>query len=597
MKRRTLLSIFLFLFISQQNNIAQLVNESNFEDSEVYFTGYYLNPFGLSSFKDIALGKINDPYLRMVINPALIPNLGDKTFSFYFDLRGDRTPSEEYNYYPPVPLMFGSSYLPTPVYNHSINRYEPQPLLSAGFIFNPSDFLNKNFYAAATYQIIRRDGSNYGSDYPVMYMNESVPAPGAGQTSIPVFPEYYGYYGSEDIFTEAHMFSLHSGYRLSDKFSLGVGANIVNYEKTNNQINSDDYGYFQEVPGYISNNVREKISDYSHFDFNGGINYSLSMSSSIGLKAGYLFGDISQINYNERIYDYSYYYNSSERDTNIGYSLIDQNWTRDGKSFYTGLNFDHKIDDVKGVTAYYIFTKSNIDLSSSSSIMDTSFYSYRWYDSFPDNEYEYFGRSFLSEEKNSTGTKETIKHEVSVTFKWDFSPSASLITGIFYKNKNDKINSKEPIELKMNSYYRERNYENADSENYFETYEKGDLTWNSEVSFWTMQVPVFFRVVFDEYLGMLIGINKVLNTWKISEDVTKFVDYRYKNENGIIEEKRGQIEKFRQPVRKITDDDTKVVLGFEINFSESLRNRIMFEPEFDPELRIAQWWLSFSANL
>jgi len=96
---------------------------------------------------------------------------------------------------------------------------------------------------------------------------------------------------------------------------------------------------------------------------------------------------------------------------------------------------------------------------------------------------------------------------------------------------------------------------------------------------------------------MLIGINKVLNTWKISEDVTKFVDYRYINENGTIEEKSSQIEKFRQPVRKITDDDTKVVLGFEINFSESLRNRIMFEPEFDPELRIAQWWLSFSANL
>lgn len=595
MKRQTLLFIFLFPLICLQNNIAQFINESNFEDSEIYFKGYYLNPFGLSSFNDVTLGKISDPYLRMVINPALIPDSGDKTFSFYFDLRGDRTPSVGYRYYTPVPLMSDAGYFPAPSHNYSIDRYEPQPLLSLGFIFNPADFLSKNFYAAVTYQIIRRDGSNYSSDYPIMYMSESIPAPGAGQPPYSYFPDYYGYYGSEDIFTEAHMFSLQSGYRLSDKLSFGVGANIVSHEKTNNQLDSDDYGYIQEVPGNISKNVRDKISDYSHIDFNGGINYYLSTYTSIGLKGGYLDGDVSQKNYYERIFDNSYYYNNSERDTNTGYSLNDQNWSRNGKSFYLGLNFNHEIDDLKEISAYYLFTKSNLDLSSGSAIMDTGYYSYRWFDSYQN--YDYLGRNFLSELRNSTGTKETVKHEVSVTLKWDFSPSASLITGIFYKNNNDKIYSKEPFELTMNSFYKENDFENAVNENYYEAYEKGDLTWNSEVSFWTMQIPVFFRIAFDEYWSMLIGINKVLNTWKISEDVIKFLDYRYTNENGTIEEKSKLTERFRQPTRKITNDDTNVVIGFEINFSESLRNRIMFEPEFDPELRIAQWWLSFSGNL
>lgn len=595
MKRQTLLFIFLFLFICLQNNIAQFINESNFEDSEIYFKGYYLNPFGLSSFNDVTLGKISDPYLRMVINPAMIPDLDNRTFSFYFDLRGDRTPSEGYRYYAPVPLMSDAGYFPAPSHNYSIDRYEPQPLLSLGFIFNPEDFLSKNFYAAVTYQIIRRDASNYSSDYPIMYMSESIPAPGAGQPPFSYFPDYYGYYGSEDIFTEAHMFSLHSGYKLSDKLSFGVGANFVSHERTNNQIDSDDYGYIQEVPGNISKNVREKLSDYSHIDVSGGINYYLSTYTNVGLKGGYLDGDVSQKNYYERVFDYSYFYNTSEGDTNTGFSLTDQHWTRAGKSFYCGLNFDHKIDDLKEISAYYLFTKSNLDLSSGSSIMDTGYYSYRWFDSYQN--YDYLGRNFLSELRSSTGTKETVKHEVSVTLKWDFSPSASLITGIFYKNENDKIYSKEPFELTMNSFYRENDFDNTVNESYYEAYEKGDLTWNSEVSFWTMQIPVFFRIDFNEFWGMLIGINKVLNTWKTSEDVIKFSDYRYTNENGTIEEKSRLTEKFRQPTRKITDDDTNVVIGFEINFSESLRNRIMFEPEFDPELRIAQWWLSFSGNL
>src|SRR3990172_12717568 len=66
--------------------------EQNFEQSQLYFNSYFLNPFGIYNFKDVAAGLIDDYFLNLQVNPANVPVLEkDKDIYLYLDFRGDRT--------------------------------------------------------------------------------------------------------------------------------------------------------------------------------------------------------------------------------------------------------------------------------------------------------------------------------------------------------------------------------------------------------------------------------------------------------------------------------------------------------------------------
>lgn len=577
---------------------AQNVSEKNFEESQIYFDSYYLNPFGLYSFKDVTPGMLNDPFLNMHINPAIIPDLESKAFRFYIDFRGDREPEQTLDVYPPIPLYGEGSFVPVPVYNYySGKQYEPEPLLSVGIISHPVKELGKKFYVAGTYQIIRRDEGHYSSPYPTYYRSSEITAPDAREGEMRYYPDYYGYYGRDDMFTEAHLFSFYTGYKFLEKLSVGLGFNAVIHERTTNYINAEDYPYSSDVAIFPSNFYREKMTDYSHLDFNIGVRYDLSPESSIGLKAGFLDGKVNQLNNYEREFDYSYNYDDMDQNINAGYSFNDQKWKRDGGTIYGGFDYKRKIDDDKTVSVYYLYSNIDLDLNNSSLILDSTFYSSSWYDTYQNISYGYNGKSFLSDRRTGMGVKTISRHEASIAFTWKISPSASVVTGIFYKNENDKINTTEPVEIFNKYEYQNTSNGNVLTDQYYEAHEKKQLTWNSNTQYWTLQIPVIFQITFDKYWGIVVGLNKILNTWNISEEIYAHIETRYVNDNGVINEKTDFLETYRQPERKITDDATRVFLGFEINFTESLKNRIMFEPEFENQLRIAQWWLAFSVDL
>lgn len=68
--------------------------EHNFETSDFYLTKYSFNPFGMSNFKEVTPGLIDNPFLNKFINPSRITYLKEK-FNFNIDYRGERA-----TYYP-----------------------------------------------------------------------------------------------------------------------------------------------------------------------------------------------------------------------------------------------------------------------------------------------------------------------------------------------------------------------------------------------------------------------------------------------------------------------------------------------------------------
>ena len=66
-------------------------------------------------------------------------------------------------------------------------------------------------------------------------------------------------------------------------------------------------------------------------------------------------------------------------------------------------------------------------------------------------------------------------------------------------------------------------------------YEKKTLVWDYKSDELTVQIPVILQFRFGEVWGWMIGVNRILNSWEITDQTTAYFERRDKNENGAIE--------------------------------------------------------------
>ena len=95
----------------------------------------------------------------------------------------------------------------------------------------------------------------------------------------------------------------------------------------------------------------------------------------------------------------------------------------------------------------------------------------------------------------------------------------------------------------------------------------------------------------------MLGINRILDNWEITEQTTAIFARRYQVENGTIREETNFGERYIEPGRNTSEDYTEVISNFEVAISEKLMVNLLLDPEFKYNFRIAQWWLSFRARL
>ena len=132
------------------------VTEQSFEQSDLYFTSYYLNTFGLYRFRDVSVGLVEDPFLDLYLNPAKLPLL-TKGNLLHLDFRGDRTSapiSDDYSIYP----LLGQSNFFAPIYIdprwYNSSRRDPEPVFSLGFLSYLRDSKSQKVLLGGTYQLI-----------------------------------------------------------------------------------------------------------------------------------------------------------------------------------------------------------------------------------------------------------------------------------------------------------------------------------------------------------------------------------------------------------------------------------------------------------
>lgn len=600
MKIKVIILLLISSAIIYPQYFSERSTEQNFEQSDLYFKSHFLNTFGLFNFKKIAPGFFDDPFLNLYINPAAVPDLGDEELLLYIDFRGDRTEVSIIDNY--VVHRYYTDVIYRPYFDprwFAATRSEPEPIFSLGILNYPLKDLTKNLFIGGTYQLINRGEKFYSVPYGIYYPNYYYDALGIRAEGLDNIPIQDRYAGKDELSTVGHLFSAFTGYKISDKLSAGLSLNGVIHSREGEYSNTynDEFGQTSNY-NWSNSNSEARNQDYDHLDFSIGVLYNLTPKITVGAKIGYLKGETDQ--YYSSANKSSHQYNIPNISNEWSYSINDyqnkQEWNHDGNSKYFSLNFTRYIDDNKEFSGYYRYTNSDIELTNSSNILDTSFYTSRYYSTWDTAYSSYNGRSFTSDIRNGSGKRKVYVHEALLNFLWKLTDKTSVRAGIYYNSTNSQVNSSEPVIALRKSAYSHTYKYNSWNNNY-ELFEDKLLEWNYESQSWSIQIPIVFNFSINEKWGLMFGLNRILNGWEIHDQTTAYFTKREKNDNGQVTVENNFGERYTQPAQKITEDFMKVMAGLNVTLSKSFKINLLLDPEFDNEFRFAQWWLGFTAKL
>lgn len=571
--------------------------EKSFENSRLYFNSHYLNTFGLQRFKNVAVGLVNDPFLNLYLNPAILPKL-ERDNMLYLDFRGDRTDTPiinswvepggyTYDYRPGI--------YPDPRW-YSQARGEPEPLFSLGIFAYPFPKRLKNLFVGATYQLIHKQEKFYQVPawiYSSRLGYDAFGAEAANKSDIPIQERSVG---ADEMLNEAHLFTAHLGYRLSPKLSAGISLNGVNHSRDGEylQIQNDEYGNIDNN-SWKYHNQRTRNQNYDHLDVAGGIRYQPASDFFAGIKIGQLKGNADQDFFSV---DSSHYRNnqpnvSPEWSYSLSRSVTTQEWRHQGTTRYGRVSLGKKLKSGQEWKFYYRYAQKNVDYSNRSAIEDTSFYSSRWV--WNNQSQEYLSHSSLTDTRHGSGTRKTKIHEAMLNFHWKLTRKNFLNAGIYYSRENTLISGEEPVLAKRHSFY--KNTGQYPREDVRLLVEDKNLDWQYQATKWSIQIPVLLDFRLSEQWGVLLGVNKSLVSWDIRDRTIAYFSKREKLENKELNSETNFGELYKEPDKKISEDYTDVIARFEVKISPQFRIHLLIDPEFEDHFRIAQWWLGFRSNL
>lgn len=585
-------------------SFAQYYNErlvaENFEYSNLYFNSYYLNPYGLAGFKEMAAGFIADPFLSLKINPANLPEPGSKDVLFYLDFRGDWADAEYTDglAVPTFDLRVASPYY----YGvdrrwNSVSKTEPEPIVAFGIILRPLSEITNRLYLSGSYEYLRKNENFNDFPYNIYYYNFYYDAFGVRALGVEGMPVIDRYGGVDEMTNSGHLFSLFAGFDISDDIKAGIGMNGVFHSREGEFSNSyrDQYSS-SGVGDWVSKQSTERNQDYQHLDFTAGIKYLLTKTLSLGLKAGMLNGKAEQ-SYSTLNYYFSKN-NKPDTSTTWYYYFFDgtteQTWNLDGTTTYFGFDFQKSIQKDKWFSGYYQFSSSGLDLSTSSMVTDTNQNSSRW--QYTTDWYLYKNFGAARDYRSGIGDRDIKSHEGVLNLRWNLSDKTTLSAGIFFRSVKTIVTSREPAKVYRVSENRSYNSNNYNYYSYMKLIEDKTLVWDYQSEFTTLQIPVLITHLFDEKWEMLYGIARVSNAWNIEETTTAYFAKRetVTQDTSKLETNFG--ERYESPDKKITEDFIKFLVQFKLSITKDLNARVMFEPSFDPYIRFAQWWLAFEAK-
>ncbi len=599
----TLFCLLTGAIFAQYNN--QTVAEKDYEHSDLFFQSSFMNPFGIAKFKDVAPGMINDPFLNLHINPAMLPDLDTANFLLYLDFRGDQTEPRVVQSFVYPMMTAKCAFVPYPSYDPrllSTARTEPEPVVSFGILGNPLKNFLPGFNAGLTYQMIHKETKYYTMPFSIYNPNIYYDAFGktvALDSNIPVIDRQSG---KDEMTNDAHQITLFAGSEITDRLAIGLSFSCVFQNRDGGYINDNNNNNYSgyNSGGSSSGDENARNQKYHHTDISLGLQYRTCPQFIVGAVAGILQGKSEQ---SHTKYDY-YNYNYNHPNVDPTWSLNDsknstaQNWVHDGTTSYLGFNFSNRQNDDREITGYYRFQSGEEDISNNTTIFDTSYYTYKYNTSYNNGWYHYNGASLTSDKRNENGDKKVIDHKFLINVRLKITPLTHVAIGFSYDYTKTTIESQGPVNslLVSTSQYLSDNTSNNYSYFYSQT-ENKTMLWNYSSSIWSFQIPVILTHKFNDHFGCIIGLNRIITSTKINEQTLAIYSLRKTINGSNINQETNFAERYTEPDQKFSENTTDMIVGFTLDITSQFGAKLLINPESEPNLRVAQWWLGFTVKI
>jgi hypothetical protein len=282
-------------------------------------------------------------------------------------------------------------------------------------------------------------------------------------------------------------------------------------------------------------------------------------------------------------------------------SLATEHWKRDGHTVYARANFEHQLERGQRLSGYYRYSKSDVDLTNAATVSDSSSYAsmYTYTDRGLPTTRWYRSRSATHDVRHGTGQSEERRHQTMINLKWAVSERSKVHAGAYYSRTTSDLFTDEPVTAdRWSSWWRTRRDTASHFDStYYGRYEAKSLRWEYRSRYWTIQVPVILEFQINEHVGLMLGINRILESWKITDETLATFTRRRVTENGQVEQETNFAERYVEPEESITEDYTALLASVDYILSPQVKIRLMMEPQTEGKFEIAQWWLSFTAQL
>ena len=373
--------LIVFVSMVQAQYFNEQVLEKSFEKTDFFYHPYYLNPYGISGFGDVAPGLLDDPLLNLQLNPAYTVSDSVNRYYIYVDFRNSRNVADD-EPYEPWRIYSSSMWMDCLPYSyyHTQKRTDLEPVFSGACLFRPFQLKNQ-WTVGITYQIVSKDEAFYHIPQDIYRSNIGYDYNGYAVAEGGYMPIIDRYQGSDEMHHEGHFLSILTGIRLMPRLDIGFQFSRVLFDRTGilGSENIQNRMWYHDNDLY-QRDLLERWQDYAHWDISGGVNYRYNHKSILGVGAGYLKGSVKQWLNQQSQYDYSYGMENEGQEWSHYFQSGDteQDWDHDGRTLYGNIHLKAPLTAQNTIHLAYRFLKEDVDIDLFSNVLDTSYSNYHY---------------------------------------------------------------------------------------------------------------------------------------------------------------------------------------------------------------------------
>lgn len=195
-----------------------------------------------------------------------------------------------------------------------------------------------------------------------------------------------------------------------------------------------------------------------------------------------------------------------------------QNWVKNGKIYYSGINFRNSLKNNFETFGYFNYSWGDINYNNSSYIFDTNYYYSKWYSNYNNEISPSFSKytGMLKDNRHGFGTHSKSDYEVFIRTKWKVSSKLNFSLGLYYREQNLSIGGIEPVNAVYLSDITSTSGSNSHS---FYQYEEEikELKWKYEAIHWTYQITIVLDFTLNHNWNFVLMINQISSGEQKSE--------------------------------------------------------------------------------